>query len=163
MQLVADELDVPMSAVKHIQSDTWYTPDQGTTAGSQSTGTQNGHGRRAPGRRGGPRSRCSTWRRRSSGAPVASLTVSNGVVSVAASQSVSYAALIGGKPFNLLQTGKATPKPYTAYKIVGHVACRGSTSRTRCSASSPTRRTSSVPGMLHARVVRPPTLDSTLV
>ena len=42
MQLVADELDVPMSSVKHIQSDTWFTVDQGNTAGSQSTGTQNG-------------------------------------------------------------------------------------------------------------------------
>ena len=42
MQLVADELDVAFGKVKYLQSDTWYTPDQGTTAGSQSTGTQNG-------------------------------------------------------------------------------------------------------------------------
>ena len=42
MQLVADELDVAMSSIRHIQSDTWYTVDQGTTAGSQSTGTENG-------------------------------------------------------------------------------------------------------------------------
>src|SRR5207253_2034299 len=42
MQLVADELDVPLAGVKFVQSDTWVTPDQGTTAGSQSTGTQNG-------------------------------------------------------------------------------------------------------------------------
>ena len=38
MQLVADELDVPLAGVKFVQSDTWVTPDQGTTAGSQSTG-----------------------------------------------------------------------------------------------------------------------------
>ena len=30
------------STIKHIQSDTWLTVDQGTTAGSQSTGTENG-------------------------------------------------------------------------------------------------------------------------
>ena len=53
MQLVADELDVPFEPVKYIQSDTWFTPDQGTTAGSQSTGTENGTGRRAAGRRRG--------------------------------------------------------------------------------------------------------------
>src|SRR5262249_48948827 len=32
MQLVADELDVPMSSIKHIQSDTWYTVDHATPA-----------------------------------------------------------------------------------------------------------------------------------
>src|SRR2546430_6604062 len=31
-QLVADELDVPFEKIKHIQSDTWHTVDQGTTS-----------------------------------------------------------------------------------------------------------------------------------
>ena len=36
-QLVAEELCVPLNAVKLIQCDTSVTPDQGTTSGSQST------------------------------------------------------------------------------------------------------------------------------
>src|ERR1700683_2092309 len=39
MQLVAEELCVPMARVKLIQCDTAVTPDQGTTSGSQSTPT----------------------------------------------------------------------------------------------------------------------------
>ena len=33
MQLVADELDVPLSKVKFVQADTWVTPDQGYDGG----------------------------------------------------------------------------------------------------------------------------------
>ena len=163
MQLVADELDVPMSSVKHIQSDTWYTVDQGNTAGSQSTGTQNGT---AGVRQAAAEARAALLDMASQklGAPVASLTVSNGVVSVvgSSSQSVSYAALIGGKPFNLVQTGKATPKPYTAYKVVGTSVPRFDVPDKVFGMFTYTQDIK-VPGMLHARVVRPPTLDSTLV
>ena len=164
MQLVADELDVPMSSVTHIQSDTWYTPDQGSTSGSQSTGTENGP---AGVRQAAAEARAALLAMASAklGAPVSNLTVTNGVVSVVGnpSQSVSYAALIGGRQFNLVQTGKATPKPYTAYKIVGTSRAAASTFRTRCSATFTYTQDIKVPGMLHARVVRPPTLDSTLV
>ena len=39
MQIAADELDVPLEHDRRDQSDTWRTPDQGTTAGSQSVKT----------------------------------------------------------------------------------------------------------------------------
>ncbi len=38
-QLVAEELCLPVSRVKLIQCDTAFTPDQGSTSGSQSTPT----------------------------------------------------------------------------------------------------------------------------
>jgi CO/xanthine dehydrogenase Mo-binding subunit len=37
VQLVAEELDVPIARVTLIECDTAVTPDQGTTSGSQST------------------------------------------------------------------------------------------------------------------------------
>ena len=40
MQLVADELDVPLAKIKVVEGDTWRTRDQGFTAGSQSNKTQ---------------------------------------------------------------------------------------------------------------------------
>jgi CO/xanthine dehydrogenase Mo-binding subunit len=163
MQLVADELDVPMSSVKHIQSDTWYTPDQGTTAGSQSTGTENGP---SGVRQAAAEARAALLGLASArlGVPVANLTVSNGVVSVVgnSSQSVSYASLVGGKLFNMTQTGKATPKPYTAYKVVGTSVPRFDIPDKVFGKFTYTQDIR-VPGMVHARVVRPPTLDSTLV
>ena len=160
MQLVADELDVPLSKVKFVQADTWVTPDQGTTAGSQSTGTQTGN---AGIRQAAAEARLALLNMASAklGVPVASLGVSDGVVS-AGGASVSYADLVGGKLFNLPQTGKATPKPYTAYKIVGTSVPRFDVPDKVFGKFTYTQDVK-LPGMLHARVVRPPTLDSTLV
>src|SRR5262245_13827167 len=160
MQLVADELDVPFGKVKFVQSDTWATPDQGTTAGSQSTGTQNGP---AGIRQAAAEARAALLNMASAklNVPVGSLSVSNGVVS-GGGGSVSYADLIGGKLFNLAQTGKATPKPYTAYKIVGTSVPRLGIPEKVFGKFTYTQDIK-LPGLVHARVVRPPTLDSTLV
>jgi CO/xanthine dehydrogenase Mo-binding subunit len=160
MQLVADELDVPFDNVKFVQADTWVTPDQGTTAGSQSTGTQNGT---AGVRQAAAEARAALLGMASAklGVPVASLTVSNGVVSGGGRQ-VSYSQLIGGGVFNLAQTGKAVPKPYTAYKVVGTSVPRFDIPDKVFGKFTYTQDVK-LPGMLHARVVRPPTLDSTLV
>jgi nicotinate dehydrogenase subunit B len=163
LQVAADELDVPLSRIRLIDSDTSRTPDQGTSSASQSLLTEYGPS--------GVRQACAEARAAllamaavQLNAPVSSLTVSDGVVSVSgiASRSVSYASLIGGKKFNLTETGKAVPKPFTAYKVVGTSVPRieipdivfGSYTYV------PDIR---VPGMLYARMVRPPTLDSTLV
>jgi nicotinate dehydrogenase subunit B len=159
-QLVADELDVALDQVKFVQADTWVTPDQGTTAGSQSTGTQTGP---AGIRQAAAEARLALLTLASAklGAPVSSLTVSNGVVS-SGSGTASYADLIGGKLFNLAQTGKAVPKPYTAYKIVGTSVPRFDIPPKVFGKFTYTQDVK-LPGLLHARVVRPPTLDSTLV
>ena len=163
LQVAADELDVPMSSIRLIISDTWRTADQSYSSGSQSLLTEYGPS--------GVRQACAEARAALLGmasaklnTPFGNLTVSNGVVSVAgnSNQSVSYADLIGGQKFNVAQTGKAVPKPFSAYKVVG-------TSMPRVEIPDivfgkftyvPDIR---LPGMLHARVVRPPTLDSTLV
>jgi nicotinate dehydrogenase subunit B len=159
-QLVADELDVAFEKIKHIQSDTWHTVDQGTTAGSQSTGTENGP---SGVRQAAAEARAALLGMASAklGVPIANLTVSNGVVS-GGGQSVSYATLIGGKLFNLAQTGKATPKPYTDYKVVGTSVPRDDIPE-KVFGKFTYVHDVKIPGMVHARVVRPPTLDSTLV
>jgi nicotinate dehydrogenase subunit B len=163
IQVAADELDVPFGSIDLIISDTWKTVDQGYSSGSQSLITEYGPN--------GVRQACAEARAAllamaatKLNAPVADLTVSKGVVSVAGSpsRSVSYTSLIGGAKFNLAQTGKAKPKPFSAYKVAG-------TSVPRVEIPDivfgnftyvPDIR---LPGMLHARMVRPPTLDSTLV
>src|SRR6266480_4193900 len=102
--LEVDELDVPFEKIKHIQSDTWHTVDQGTTSGSQSTSTENGP---SGVRQAAAEARAVLLAMASANlsVPVASLTVTDGVVSGGGKQ-VSYANLIGGKQFNLPVTGK---------------------------------------------------------
>jgi CO/xanthine dehydrogenase Mo-binding subunit len=163
MQLAADELDVSMSKIMLIISDTSRTPDQGFSSASQSLATEFGpHGLR----QACAEARAALLAMASArlGEPVSSLTVSNGVVSVAgdASRSVQYASLIGGRKFNLPQTGKAVPKAFGAYKVVGKSVPRVEIPDIVFGNYTyvPDIR---VPGMLYARVVRPPTLDSTLV
>ena len=163
MQVAADELDVSMSSIRLIISDTWKTVDQSYSSGSQSLLTEYGPS--------GVRQACAEARLALLGmasaklnAPVGNLSVASGVVSVVGnpSQSLSYAKLIGDKKFDLAQTGKAVPKPFTAYKVVGTSVPRVEIPNIVFGKFTYTPDIR-VPGMLYARVVRPPTLDSTLV
>ena len=158
-QLVADELDVAFEKIKHIQSDTWHTVDQSYTAGSQSTGVENGP---AGVRQAAAEARAALLAMASAslGVPVSGLTVTDGVVSGGGKQ-VSYAQLVGGKLFNAPVTGKAVPKPYTDYKVAGTSVPRDDIPG-KMFGSFTYAQDVKLPGMVHARVVRPPTLDSTL-
>lgn len=163
IQVAADELDVPFGSIDLVISDTWKTVDQSYSSGSQSLITEYGPN--------GVRQACAEARAALLGmasaklnAPVADLTVSKGVVSVVGSpsRSVPYTSLIGGARFNLVQTGKAKPKPFSDYKVAGTSVPRVEIPDIVFGKFTyvPDIR---VPGMLHARMVRPPTLDSTLV
>src|SRR5258706_175102 len=101
MQLVAEELSVPLARVTLIQCDTATTPDQGTTSGSQSTPTNFNEANLAQA--------CATAREallRLAAArlavPVEQLTVVDGVVGVQgdASRRVGYGELVGGQKLN---------------------------------------------------------------
>ena len=165
-QIVAEELDVPFNKVQMVSLDTAKAIDQGITAGSRTI------------ERAGPQLRQAAAAARQEllklaserlGSPVESLSVANGVVS-AGTKKVTYAQLIGGKKFNtkipVNGTGwnmKVAPdaraKNFKDYKVVG-------TSQKRL--ELPPKMTGEfvyvhdvrVPGMLHGRVVRPPTITS---
>ena len=165
-QIVAEELDVPFNRIHMIELDTAKAIDQGITAGSRTI------------ERGGPQLRQAAAAARQEllklaatrlNAIVEKLTVTDGVVSDGKS-SVSYGQLIGGKKFNLKITAEGTgwnmkvapevrAKNVKDYKIVG-------TSQKRL--DLPPKLTGEfvyahdvrIPGMLHGRVVRPPTITS---
>ena len=164
MQLVADELDVPFSKVRVVEGDTWWTVDQGFTAGSQTNKTQ--YSATGALRQAAAEARLALLNMASKqlGAPVAQLTVKDGVVSVQgdSSRSVTYAQLIGDKHFDLKVTGKAVPKTFDQYKIVGTSVRRPEVDE-KVMATFAYTQDVRIPGLVHARVVRPPTLDSTLV
>ncbi len=168
-QIVAEELDVPFRAIHMETGDTSITIDQAATVGSATI------------QRGGPQLRQAAAAARLEllklaathlNTPVEKLTVSDGVVSNGGSpaKTVSYAELVGGKRFNVKITAagaggamkvapEVTPKDPKTYKIVGTSAPR---------VDLPPKFTGQftytadvrVPGMLHGRVVRPPTAST---
>ena len=163
-QVVADELDVPVGRIQQIISDTWTTVNQGGTSGSQSSPTHFntdtvGIRKAAAEARAALLGLAST----ALGQPVSNLTVKDGVVSVkGGSQQTTYATLIGNKTFNLAMTGKAKPKTFQDYKVVGTSVPRVDIPD-KVFAKFTYNQDIRLPGMVHARVVRPPTLDSQLV
>jgi CO/xanthine dehydrogenase Mo-binding subunit len=162
LQMVADELDVAMSRMTLIQPDTWLTVDQGYSSGSQSLKTEYRSGLRiaaAAARRAlldmaAPRL----------GVPPSRLTVTDGVVGVQGDQSksISYADLIGNRKFHLTITGQARPKRPDQYKVVGTSAKRIDVPDKILARFTYTQDVR-VPGMLHGRVVRPPSVDARLL
>ena len=168
-QIVAEELDVPFNKIHMTGLDTAKAIDQGITAGSRTI------------ERGGPQLRQAAAAARQELLKLAAarlnaspdkLLIKDGVVSVAgdAKRTVSYGQLIGGKQFNVNITAEgngwnmkvapeARAKDVKDYRIVG-------TSQKR--KELPPKLTGEfvyahdvrLPGMLHGRVVRPPTITS---
>jgi nicotinate dehydrogenase subunit B len=162
MQIAADELDVPLSSIDFVQGDTWITPDQGTTAGSQSLKTQWAEGLRHAAAEA--RAVLLGLASKQLGVPVADLTVTDGVVSAKsdAAKRVTYAALLGGKRFDLKITGKVQPKKPSELKVVGQpISAVDIPAKVRGKLEY--IQNVRVPGMLHGRVVRPPGINARLV
>jgi CO/xanthine dehydrogenase Mo-binding subunit len=166
-QIVADELDVAFDRVTVVMGDTAFTCNQGGASGS--TGVQ----------RGGVTLRFAAAEARrllvaraaeKLGTPADTLTVQDGVVSVVgeAQKKIGYGELIGGGHFHhklewnkqfgntLLAKGRAPPKDPSTYKVVGTSIPQrivGDKIFGRLQYVTDVK----VDGMLHARVVRPPT------
>src|ERR1700730_1963215 len=172
-QIVAEELDVSFKSVRVYMADTATSVNQGGASGS--TGIQLG---------GKQRRVAAAEARRvlvemaaaSLATPVERLVVNDGIVSVAddPSKRVSYAQLIGGRYFNvplawnkeignaLYAPGKAQPKKASEHKIVGQPIRREDIApKVFCQEDFCTDV--KLPGMVHARVIRPPVAGSTPV
>ena len=168
-QVVAEELDVAVEHVAVTMGDTATTCNQGGASGS--TGVSLGA---KPLRNASAEARRILLERASSvlGVPAAELTVANGTVT-AAGKSITYAELMGGKPFdariewnksvgNFMDVkGQAKPKALGEYKLVGTSVARRDVAG-KIFGTSDYVTDIRVPGMLHARMVRPPVAGSTI-
>ena len=168
-QIMADELDMPYDKTTCVMGTTDVTVDQGGSGGSDALQTD-----------GYPMRRVAAEARRvlvemaaaRLGVPVAQLAVSDGVVSVAAdpSRRVTYGELIGGRKFNVTlngnninaTTGAARLKDVNQFKIVGQSPQRYDIPA-KVDGTLKWAVDAKVPGMLHARNVRPPTAGAKLV
>jgi len=172
-QIVAEELDVPFKTVKVLMGDTATSVNQGGASGS--TGVQLGGKQMRVAAAEARRVLVEMAAQRLS-IPADQLTVTDGVVHARtdASKKASYAELIGGRYFNvplewnkemgntLYAPGKARPKDPKDYKIVGKPLPREDIAPivyAQTDFCTDVKR----PGMLHARMIRPPVAGSTPV
>lgn len=171
-QVVADELDVPLARVRAVTGDTALTPDQGGVGGSTSTelGAFPLRNAAAEARRVLVEAAAARL-----GVPPERLVVVDGVVRdrTNPSASIGYGALIaalaaapplGASGTNFAQnvTGAAKPKNPAEYRFVGRPIARIDVAP---KAFGTFRYVVDVrvPGMLHGRVIRPPSAGARLL
>jgi hypothetical protein len=168
-QIMSDELDIAYDATSCVMGSTDVTIDQGGSGGSDALQTD-----------GWPMRRVAAEARRvlldlaavHFGVPVAGLAVRDGVVSVAAdpSRQVTYGELIGGRRFNVTlsggnvnaTTGAAPLKTVQELRVVGQSPQRYDIPP-KVDGSLEWAVDATLPGMVHARNVRPPVAGATLV
>jgi nicotinate dehydrogenase subunit B len=171
-QMVAEELDVPFGAVKVIMGDTASSVNQGGASGS--TGIMLG-GKQMRAAAAEARRVLVEMAAEKLSVPADQLSVTDGVVHAKADadKKVSYAELIGGRYFNvqlewnkqignaLYAPGKAKPKPASEHKIVGKPIPREDIAPivyAQTDFCTDVHR----PGMMHARMIRPPVAGATI-
>jgi nicotinate dehydrogenase subunit B len=150
-QIVAEELDVAYDQIEMVQGITGETVDQGYTAGSQTMRTQWASGLRIAA--ASARQELLSMAATHLGVAASDLTVKSGVVS-GGGKTVSYAALLGGGKLTGTVSQQAKPKPSSSYTVVGQPVHREDIPDKifgRFTYVHDVR----IPGMLHARVVRP--------
>jgi len=168
-QMMSDELDVAYDKTTCIMGTTDITVDQGGSGGSDAIQTD-----------GWPMRRVAAEARRvllemasqRLGVPVAGLAVSNAVISVTAdpSKKVTYGELIGGRKFNVALTGAnidattgvAKVKPVQELRMVGQSPQRYDIPA-KVDGSNKWAVDVKLPGMVHARNVKPPVAGAKLV
>ncbi len=168
-QLMCDELDIAFDTSTLIMGRTDITVDQGGSGGSDALEVD-----AYPARRVAAEARRVLLELASTrlGARVDQLAVSTGVITVKGdvARRVTYGELVGGKRFNVAltganinaTTGTARLKPMQDLKIVGQSPQRYDIPP-KVDGSMKWAVGAKVPGMVHARNVRPPSAGATLV
>ena len=159
-QIAGEELGIGGDMIKYVEGDTALTPDQGRTSGSN--GIQ----------RGGMQIRQAAATARAALIELAAqrlnvkgddLVASNGEVRPkSGGTGVRFAELIGGRNFNLKLDPKAPLKDPATYTLVGKPLARPDVPA-KCTGSFTYMQDFSLPGMVHARVIRPPAIGAKLV
>ena len=158
MQMVAEELDVPFALVTLVEGDTALTPEQGPTWGSLSIQVGGVQLRQAAATAKDALLKEAATRLY---ANKPDLTVIDGIVHAKSGEQVAYAELIGGKGFALRVDSNAPAKNPKDYKIVGQSIARVDIPG-KVTGAFTYMQDFRVPGMLHGRVVRPPSVGSKL-
>jgi len=138
-QMVAEELGIPVDRVSVVEGDTALTPDQGGTGGS--TGIT----------RGGTELR------------QAAATARQALLKLGVNADMTNIGMVaGGKRLDLKVDAKAPLRDPSSYRIVGKPILRPDVPK-KCTGTNVFLQDFSVPGMLHGRMIRPPSLGAKLI
>jgi CO/xanthine dehydrogenase Mo-binding subunit len=138
-QMVAEELGIPVDRVSVVEGDTALTPDQGGTGGS--TGIT----------RGGTELR------------QAAATARQALLKLGVNADMTNIGTVaGGKRLDLKVDAKAPLRDSSSYRIVGKPILRPDVPK-KCTGTNVFLQDFSVPGMLHGRMLRPPSLGAKLM
>ncbi len=159
-QIAGEELGIGVDMIKYVEGDTALTPDQGRTSGSN--GIQ----------RGGMQLRRAAATARQALIELAAqrlnatpddLVARDGEIKVKnGGAGIKFAELIGGRSFNLKLNPKAPLKDPATYTLVGKPLPRPDVPA-KCTGGFTYMQDFSVPGMVHARVIRPPAIGAKLI
>lgn len=170
-QIIADELEVPLSAIKHVISgDTDRTPDGGGTFGLLRTNVLNLRKVAAY-----TREALKDLAAKQFSVPKDTLTVENGTI-FSGNNSITYGELVKGQALSLtipvsgelvsfrglVVEGNPPLKAAKYYKIVGQSVINPIIEE-KVRAKTTWVADVKLPNMLHARVIHPKTLGSTLI
>lgn len=160
-QIVAEELDLPVERVHMVMGDTALTPNEGYTAGSMTLVMSGTALREAAAE---ARRTLLEMASEELDANIDELTMDDGVISVShdPERQTTFARLMGGKAFDREVSESVPPKRPQEYRLVG-------TSTPRLDLPAKIAGQPSfiqdvrLPGMLHARLVRPPSVNARLI
>ncbi len=160
-QIVAEELDVPLERVTIVMGDTATTVNQRGT-GSSNGVIQGGAALRKAGAQG--RATLLAMASERLGVAPSELRVRDGSVFAASdpARRVSYGELVGGRRFHVKVAEKPALKDPKEYRVVGKPVARMDIPA-KVDATYRYAADLRVPGMLHARMVRPPEAHAKLV
>ena len=157
-QILAEELDVPIERIRMIEGDTALTPDQGSTSGSYGIA------------RGGVQLRRVAATARQAllalgatrlGLRADELETRDGVVRPkAGGAGVAYGELVGGRALGVAVDPKAPLRDPGAFRYIGRSLPRPDIAA-KVTGRHRYLHDLSLPGLLHARVIRPPAPGAT--
>jgi nicotinate dehydrogenase subunit B len=158
LQIAAEELDVPFASVKLVTADTHLTADEGYTSGSQSmqysgTAIQNAAAQ--------VRELLVTEAARRLDLPAGNFRTENGAVISPDGQRFGYGELVGHDTLHVQAQPKSTLKDPATYKVMGQPLQRVDIPA-KVTGGEAYVQDMRLPGMVHARLVRPPSYGAQL-
>ena len=157
--IVAEELDVDPARISVLTADTSDSPNEGYTAGSNSMESSGMALRQVAAK---VRQVLLEKASQHLGVQVENLNVNDGEISSSlTNQSVTYMELTGGKNFNIKVSEDVVPKRHDQYHLIGNKV-PGIGYEDLVTGATTFVQDLELPGMLHARVVRPPGYNARL-
>src|SRR4029077_10467971 len=158
-QIAAEELDVPFASLKLVPADPGRTANEGYTSGSNSmkesgTAIQNAAAQ--------VRELLIAEAGRRLNAPAENLKVENGAVVTADGQHLGYGDLVAGDMLHVQAQAKSKLKDPATYRVMGQAVPRLDIPA-KVTGGAAYIQDMRLPGMVHARVVRPPSYGAELI